>query len=58
MEAGTEKAALTLRVSMNLYLPSYCEPVGYFENKDPVINTLYPVAKHTIPSLSVSQLMW
>jgi len=24
---------------MNLHLPSYCETVGYFENKHPVINT-------------------
>jgi len=42
---------------MNLHLALYCENVGYFENKNPVINTAYHVAKHTIPSLAVSQLL-
>jgi len=58
VKAGTEKAALTLRVSMNLHLLLYCENVGYFENKDTAINTAKHVAKHTIPSLAVSQLLW
>ena len=57
VKAGTEKAALALRVSMNLHLPLYCENVGYFENKDPVINSAYHVAKYTIPSLAISQLL-
>ena len=58
MKAGTEKAALTLRVSMNLHLPLYCENVDYFENNDPVINIAYHLAKHTIPILAVSQSLW
>ena len=58
VKAGTEKAALTLRVSINLHLLLYRENVGYFENKETVINTPNHVAKHTIPSLAVSQLLW
>jgi len=32
VKAGTEKAAFTLRASMNLHLALYRETVGYFEN--------------------------
>jgi len=47
VQTGTEKAALILRVTMNLHLALYLETVGYFENKDTVINSAYHVAKHT-----------